>query len=177
MTEYEKLTLVVTGSGSLFVFLGLVVAAIQISRNTRAHRENHDWNRRYAAQQALIEGRDELEVKRQIEEAFEMIKDQRRLPLESIKAKLESDRGLIVALHRLLNIYEGYARGITQRIYDNEVIKAGRKTVMLRTFDIFQEYILHRRSIGSPAAWEQLEAITNEWRLEDRRPRYRDPTA
>jgi hypothetical protein len=177
MTTYEEVSLWVTGAGSLFVFIGLWIAAKQISENTRSHRENHDWNRRYAAQQALVEGRDELEVKRQIEASFEVVKEQRRLPIEFILAKFEQDKALIVALHRLLNIYEGYARGITQRIYDDDVIKAGRKTVMIRTFDIFHEYIAYRRKIGSVEAWMELEAITDQWRYEDTRLTYRKPTA
>jgi hypothetical protein len=177
MTNYEELKILLGTIGLVFVCAGFLISAYQTSQNTKALRANHDWNRRNAAQQALVSGSQDLDIKRKIEDSLGIIKNQKRISLAIIQEQLKQDSSLIVDLHRLLNIYESYARGIKQKIYDNEVIMDGRKSVMIRSFDIFFEYIEYRRSVGSSNAWCNLEAIINDWKYQEKILTHRVATA
>lgn len=165
LTDFEKYTLVLTTIGTVLVGAGLFFTGYQIWHNTRIQKEQNDWNQRVAAQKAISESH-EVDLKRQLEVTFGFISDPRSLSIETINIALENEPELVAVLNRVLNVYEGYARGVAQSIYDEAVIKDARVYAMVRTFDIFHEYIDYRRSLGHPTVWEKYEKLVKKWKSE-----------
>lgn len=174
MSDYEKLNLAISAIGHLVIAIGLLFAARQLQLSAKAHRDNQDWNRRFAAQQALIDGR-ELEIKRQLDTVISLSAGGSRIPLTDLQEKFLENADFKALVHRFLNIHEGYARGIFEGIYDEDIIKNGRRSVLLRAHDTYYEYINHTRKLN-PLAWDQLERLSNKWKLEERTPIYRMTT-
>jgi hypothetical protein len=166
MTEFEIYSLWLGIVGIFLVVPGLVFAGYQIYQSTLIQRENHAWNMKVSAQQAVA-ATHEVDFKMQLETELPFIRTSERLSIEVIHKKLDDKPELVAILHRLLNVYESYARGIDQKIYDEEVIKDSRGIVMIKMYDVFIEYVEFRRQQDHPAIWDKFEKMTNKWRVED----------
>lgn len=168
MTDFENYTLVLSAIGILLVVTGLLFTGVQIRQNTRTQREQHRWNLRMSAQAAIAESH-EVELKSSLEAKLSFIRNPQRLPLSKIHEVLDNEPELVAILHRILNVYESYARGISQKIYDENVIKDARMHAMISMFNVFQEYVDDRRSLGRPMAWTNYENIIEKWKSEENR--------
>ena len=68
----------------------------------------------------------------------------------------------------LLNSYERLARGVNLGIYDDDVIKMGRRMAISKAYFSFAEMIANRRNeYGAPNAWIELEMLLTKWGSSD----------
>jgi Domain of unknown function (DUF4760) len=152
------------------ILLGLLIAAYQVHQAAKAvnqgadhHREANAWNRKIAAQDAL----DKIgssPVLSKIQQRFKYIDQLRRIPISEIDVACAEDPELKVELFELLNAYEKLARGVNMEIYDNDVIRIGRRGAITKALYSFSEMIEHRRiSYGAPSAWKELELLVEQW--------------
>ncbi len=165
------------------LLIGVVVAATQaylarrsLDLSTIIHRENHDWNRRMAAQSALSSYNSSV-ILSSLHSEFSYIDRRDPISIAEMNAAFENNPDLKEDLHKLLNFYESLARGVHQKIYDEEVIKVGRKGAMVRAYRAFLPYIeQRRRANNSPTAWCELESIAARWLHEESQRPHRNPT-
>lgn len=184
MTEYEKLSLALSALTSLIALGGLAYAGVQLKQTRdyqelayRVHQADHDWNRRLAAQNALKNYNQSVALSG-LQKAFNYLNRKEAIPLGEVEEKFKADPELQKALHDMLNAYEGLARGVFHQIYDEEVIKAGRRRAMAKAFRTFHAYIEDRRiKVNAPSAWSSLERLANKWMHEAGWAEQRQPTA
>lgn len=170
MTEYEIYSLIISGVTALITLGGLAYAGVQFKKTKeqlqaayKINAANHDWNRRMAAQAALKEFNQSVLISG-LQSEFDYLNCNDPIPLKKIQEGFNNSPTLQRELHQLLNFYEGLARGVFQNIYDEEVIKAGRRSVMIRASKSFSSYIENRRKTSSSnAAWDNLEALVVQW--------------
>lgn len=167
MTTFELITVIVATASALFVAIGLFYAARQLRLLIRTHADNHEWNRRIAAQEAVAQVNTTAKTE-DLNARFNYIAHSDPVPLAEVNEAFEEDPGLRVKLNVLLNSYEGLARGVFLGIYSEAVIKSARRSPMLRTFNAFREYINHRRISGSPLVWVEYEKIIDKWTAEQK---------
>ncbi|GAB1394397.1 hypothetical protein MASR1M60_25610 [Rhodocyclaceae bacterium] len=183
MSAYEILSLAMSALTALIALGGLAYAGFQLKQareygelSYKVHQAEHDWNRRLAAQNALKDYAASVALGG-LQKAFDYLNKKEAIPLDEVMEKFRADSGLQSELHNMLNAYEGLARGVQHGIYDEEVIKAGRRKAMTKTFRMFHAYIEDRRSkVSSPSAWSELERIVNQWMHEATRQEPRPPT-
>ncbi len=146
---------------------GIFYTAKQLAQSRKIHWENHEWNRRLASQNAMSASEDinrsiELHKKLNIDSVKESI------PLKEIEKVFEEHKEISIYLSKLLNSYEGYARGIFQGLYDEEIIKNGKKSSMIRYFFLFKNYIdFKRKERNSETLWSEYERLIDKWKFED----------
>lgn len=158
-------------AGTLF-FIGR-----QVSAAATELRANHDWNRRIAAQDALMQQRQRVLDSGLLEKEFQHTTTRDPISLEKINCAFKELPELRRALHSYLNYYEALARGVRQAVYDEKMIKVGCRGIMKRNWIRFGHYIAHRRNGGSPNAWLETEHLLNQWQKQDGEPEMRLPTA
>ncbi|MDF1618956.1 DUF4760 domain-containing protein [Pseudothioclava nitratireducens] len=155
---------------TILIFVGLLVAAYQIhqtrlslDQSAEHHKQANIWNRKVAAQQAL----DQLKgspVLSKLQSRFRYIDHKEVIPLGELRAAFEADPDLQPDLYELLNSYEKLARGVNLGIYDEEVIRVGRRGAMSKAYVAFREVIDARRTdYGAPNAWLELERLVLRW--------------
>lgn len=173
MTTYELISLSISFLSFITVMFGLAYGALQLKKAAHQlsltkiiHQQNHDWNRREAAQSALREYRYAVESSA-IQSAFDYLNTNGPLSLDEIEKQFNQHESLKGDLHQLLNYYEGLARGINQGLYDEGVVKLAIKSSMVMANKGFQHYIEKRRSERTSAAWRQLSSIALKWDNED----------
>jgi len=176
VTEYEKRALALSALTALIALGGLVYAGFQLNLSYRVHQAEHDWNRRLAAQNALKDYARSAAMSR-LQAAFDYLNRKEAIPLAEVEEKFKADPELQNELHNMLNAYEGLARGVAHNIYDEDVVKAGRRRLMMKAFRTFHAYIEDRRArMSAPSAWSELEGITNRWAHEATKTEQRPPT-
>lgn len=183
MTEYEKWALALSALTSLIALGGLAYAGFQLKQGReyselayRVHLADHEWNRRLAAQNALKDHSQSVTIS-SLQKAFDYLNRKEAIPLGEVEEKFKSDPELQKELHDMLNAYEALARGVFQRIYDEDVVKAGRQRTMTKAFRTFHAYIEDRRiKMSAPYAWAELERLANQWAHEATKTELRQPT-
>lgn len=173
MTTYELLTVIISSASLIILVIGLLYGAkqiknalVQIADTRRIHQDNHDWNRRLAAQEALRSYNYSL-LSSPIQMVFNYLNVSEPIPLKNIQLEFDKDKTLQSDLHQLLNFYEGLARGIHQALFDEDVVKAARKNAMVMVEKGFLNYIENRREEVNQYAWSELSAIIGKWKNED----------
>ena len=168
MTALEMVMALAAIATAVFVGLGVLYAVQQLRVLVRSHADNHEWNRRVAAQEAIaristsVRGED-------IQAKFKYVGRPDPVPLQEVLQAFEEDPGLRMKLNRLLNGYEGLARGVFLAVYSEAVVKNARRGPMIHTFTAFSEYINHRRQSGSPRAWIEYETLVEDWLAAEKR--------
>lgn len=157
--------------GLVAVIVGLWFAGVQfkqgrlaLEHTAQSHEEEYLWRRKIAAQEALASYSSSV-VLSDLQKQLNYLEIGRRgcIDLDELEQKLEASPDLRADLHRLLNYYEALARGVLQGLYDDEVIKAGRRGAMNRAYSGFECYIVKRRDSGSPNAWIDFETLIRRW--------------
>ena len=182
MTNYEMYSLIISVVIALVTLGGLIYAGFQLKK-TKEHLQaaykineaDHDWNRRMASQAALKEYNQSI-LSSGLQSEFDYLNCTESIPLSKIKDGFDKHPDLQTELHQLLNFYEGLARGVFQNIYDDEVIKAGRRSAMMKALRAFNSYIESRRKTSSPTAWTDLESLVAQWVLDEKGKTQRSPT-
>ena len=142
-------------------------AGAQLEASYKINSADHDWNRRMAAQAALKEYNQSV-LTSALQAEFNYLNCSESIPLKDIQKGFEGNPALQNELHQILNFYEGLARGVFQQIYDEEVIKTGRRGAIIKALRAFSSYIEDRRSTLSPFAWSDLDALVAKWVLEEK---------
>ena len=172
MNDFEFYTLMASALNLLLIIVGFGFAAVQIHAAKReltaikqSHVENHDWNRRVAAQEALRAYNYSL-LSSPLQSSFNYLNTSDSFSITEIENKFENESSLQSDLHQLLNYYEGLARGINQAIFDEEVVKTARCNAMIKCERAFRNYIEQRRSSYNVRAWIELSNIVDRWNSE-----------
>jgi len=149
--------------------ISVIYAGRQITLLRKQHGENHDWNRRIAAQQAIREYR---EIQASIEDLshhFDYHNRTEGVAADNFNKKFEEVKHLQTSLHTALNYFEGLARGVRQGIYDEEVVKNAFHGSMISVYECFKYYICSRRKKwDNQKLWFELEALIDKWKQEER---------
>lgn len=181
MTNYEIYSLLMDGFTALIALGGFVYAGIQLKKTTEQLRTayeineaDHDWNRRIASQVALEKYNQSI-LSSELQSEFNYLDCIESIPLEKIEEGFNKHPNLKAELHQLLNFYEGLARGIFHKVYDEKIIKAARYNAMRKVFRAFNSYIESRRD-NSPHAWEQLESLVDQWKAGEKNETRRSKT-
>ena len=182
VTDYEMYSLAISGVAALITLGGLIYAGIQLKKTKeqlqatyKINEADHDWNRRMASQAALKEYNQSI-LSSSLQSEFDYLNCSESIPLKKIEEGFNKHPELQKELHQLLNFYEGLARGIFQNIYDDEVIKAGRRNAMMKALKAFNSYIESRRRTSSPSAWTDLESLVAQWVLDEKGQTQRSST-
>lgn len=182
MSQYEIISLVLSTVSVIVTISGLVYAGLQLKHarkhletSIKIHGADHDWHRRLAAQNTLKEY-NQSTITSRLQKEFNYLNRKEAIPLAEVEEKLSSNSELQNELHQLLNYYEGLARGVFQQVYDEEVVKAGRRGAMIKALRAFGSYIEDRRAKFSPKAWSDLEALVAKWILEEKGRNSREST-
>lgn len=170
----EQLTLLVQISSALLVLIGLLYGSWQIKLLKLTHKENLEWNRRIETQKALTEY-NLHQVAPDLNMAFNFINVERPHRIDDLRDGFSKDPKLQSQCHSLLNANEGFARGIRQGVFDDEIVRSARKTAMIRTYTAFKEYIDHRRLENNYSAYREFEDLVNRWRNEESKPEEKSP--
>ncbi len=187
MSNYEIISIIITSLALLLTIGGLYYAGNQIrlarkqltsaiesiKLTKEIHQENHDWNRRIAAQDAIVVFRNQNKTK-ELREALGGIDINDAIPLNTILEKFKTDSDLRGYIHSVLNTFEGYSRGILQGIYDEEVIRTALTGTMVRYFNCFRPYIIYIREKRNPALFNEFEGMVNKWKTEKTKLESRD---
>ena len=184
VTQYELITIAFSALNLVVLVVGLGVAVRQavlarqsVERVAETTRAEHDWNRRSAAQQAISNYNFSL-ILSALQRELNYLNRNEAISLTEIEEAFSRDAELQTELFKLLNFYEAIARGIHQGIYDEDVIKASRRTAILKAHRAFADYIDHRRHTArSPRAWCEFTSLANRWASEANETVQRGPTA
>lgn len=161
-----SMTLIAATSAFLLA-ISVLYTARQVHLLRKQHKENHDWNRRLTAQQAIREYQNIQEMVESLSEHFDYHNRTEGIPLTDFEIKFNEMPSLQSRLHALLNYFEGLARGVRQGIYDQEVVENAFQRHMIRVFESFKYYIeFRRRKVHNPTVYIELEIITSEWQKE-----------
>lgn len=177
MTNYEIWSLIISALAILITIGGLLYAgnqiklarkqlinAIETIELTReVHKDNHDWNRRIASQNAINSFRNQNKTK-ELRESLGQIDINDAIPLDTIISKFETDTYLQGYIHSVLNTFEGYSRGVNQGIYDEEVIRTALMGTMIRYYNCFRPYIVYVRKKRNPELFSEYEGLINIWK-------------
>lgn len=162
-------TTILTGISAFLLALTVLYAAREVKLLRVQHQDNHDWNRRLAAQQAVREYKEIQFMVEALSVHFDYHHRKEGIPTLDFEAKLKEIAGLQSNLHTVLNYFEGLARGIRQGIYDEELIRVAFRGHMLRVYESFRYYIEgNRQKLGNPKIWVELEDLVDAWRKEAR---------
>lgn len=160
----------------LFVAISLIYTGIQVSFLIKSHKDDHDWNRRVATQNALREFNDSVN-RHYLQVELNFMKRMQPIPIKEINDAFAKKPELLLEAHKLLNQYETFARGIYQGIYDKKIIENARKGSMQRSYNAFKEYIVFRRNeLGNHATYIEFENLIEEWSKESKKTGYRNKT-
>jgi hypothetical protein len=144
--------------------IGLWLTLRQLRLLRQSYVDQHDWNRRKAAQDAIQTTQKSIgEDTPLLNEKFQVMTSYDTIPLDQIRDECDADPKVRMAIHRRLNTFEELAVGVHQGVFDEDVLNAAYKEVFRRTRNRFREYIDHRRSIGTDAAWKEFDNLTQEW--------------
>ena len=161
---------------SLFTGVGLIYAGWQIKLLKKTHTDNHDWNRRLAAQEAVANLRLHAPIAAELNKLFNSTNLTEGIPLDVILKAFKEDKSIQNKVNEILNGYESLARGVYQGIYDEEVVKSARRGAMIQQFVAYESYIKDRRINVYKNAYLQIESLANKWKLEDNSNHYRNKT-
>lgn len=174
--DIENTKLLVQIISSVLVFIALLYAARQFKLATLVHRDNHDWNRRNAAQQATIDYASKIPGNEELNKTLKYTVAKEPIALTTIDAAFENNESLRAIAHRVLNYHESLAVGVLEGVYDENCIRNIRRSALELLFNAFKNYIDRFRSEIQPTAWSQQEQLINKWKIEDNPPTYRSRT-
>ena len=174
MSNYELISLIVSGFSALFIGISLIYLSKQIKLLISAHSDNHEWYRRIETQNALDKIR-EINIDA-LNETFGYANRKDPIPLDNILKEFEDNHLLQPILNKSLNFYEGLANGVFLGTYDEDSIKANRKGPMEREFVRCKYYIEYMRHQSSKSIWIAYERLINKWDEEFLKSSDRKPT-
>jgi len=135
--------------------LGLTTGQLDLLK--KSYVDQHEWNRRKAAQDAIENTQKSIgEDAPLLNDKFQIMTSYDTIPLQRIRDECDADPKVRMAIHRRLNTFETLALGVQLGVYDEDVLKAAYKEVFRRTLNRFTEYINHRRNLETDTLWAQF---------------------
>lgn len=169
------LTLIVISVGAYLSIEQLRIANENLQLLKKSHVDNHDWNRRIETQKAIVI-KDIVRIIK-MNEKFDVNKKNEAIRLQEILNIVEDDDETRVTLDETINRYEGFARGIFQGIYDDEVVKKAMYNSMVKNYKLFKNYIdYNREKYDRKTLWIQYENLMNKWKFEENQVKQRSKT-
>jgi Domain of unknown function (DUF4760) len=170
MSYFEKVSIFISVFNLLAIFIGFGFAAMQIrsaERNLRAmadtHRDSHDFQRRMAAQNAINQYEFST-LSAELTKIFGYVDHDNPIEISKIDKLFSANPSNRTKLIMLFRHYEGLARGVTQGIYDEGVVKAALRGTMMRFSRAFSVYITQRRTeLNSPLQWKEFTDLCEKW--------------
>ena len=161
MTQFEMISILLQGVTLICFIVGIWHGYKNLLLLIKAHKDNHDWNRRIETQKALAKLRD-LNID-DLHIHFPTLNKTPCLPLVEIYKRFKELPELDNQCTRLLNFYEGMAVGVHLGIYDELTVKASRRGAMESTFRVFKEYIIHSRDRVNRPPYMEAEKLISKW--------------
>lgn len=146
------------------VMISVVYAAYQLKLIRKTHSDNHDWNRRKAAQDLTVELVATLSETSDLHKALNVINRTEPIPVSEILDAINKDPSIQLKINKVLNLYSSLSRGVSSGIYDEDVIWISRGEAMLKTYNSFSSYIIYRRNESLPNVWRSFEQLANKWK-------------
>lgn len=145
--------------------IGFVFAIWQIRILIKTHSDNHEWNRRIATQDAIIQFNQNTYIHdlNELNEILALFDRKHPIPLTEINTIFKENPKIQTQCHTLLNFYEGLARGVKFGVYDEDIVENARKGIMERTHNVLEEYIKFRRNEYSPNVWGEYLDLLKRW--------------
>lgn len=141
-----------------------IVAIWEIHSTKEIHRETLEWNKKNRTYNTLAEFR-QLKPHLSREEFKDILKKpSTKIPIERILSAIDKNSKIRSEIIEYLNHHEGIANGISNNLLDENLVKSTRSSSFIQTFNEYQEYILHRRKLSSPTAWEEFEKLVTKWK-------------
>ena len=165
MSIFEVINICISILVLVVTTLGVGYAGLQLKRTKEIHLENLIWLRKVEAKNALtVRDYDGYLLAKELD----YINATQPIPWKYILEKIEKDLKVQNELHKYLNFLSRLAQGVTNGIYDENVVKLSKGQVMIRAMRNFSEYIEYRRSLESSRskAWWELEKLVTKWKLE-----------
>ena len=167
MNWIELLKVALEAITVLLLLVGFIVTLRQIRLLHSVHIDDHEWNRRKAAQDVTLTYKHVVSTKK-LQQYFNYVTNTtKRISIEMTEKGFDDDSELKPDLHRLLDYFEALCRGVNHSVYDEEIIKTSWCGVITRTFDQFLPYIdWYRKNIDS-RGWFETEVLINKWKHEN----------
>ena len=174
MTTFEKIMVLISALNFFAVLIGFIFASwqvrsakLEIKAIVETHRENHDFQRRIAAQDAINQF-NFSSLSAELGTKFGYFEHNLPISIKEIRKVFDASEENRSKLIMLLRHYEGLARGINQGIYDEEVVKSALRRTILRVSRAFSLYIEQRRiELGNPKLWKEFTDLGDRWLSED----------
>lgn len=180
----------------VLLVLGFLVTFLQLRSVIHQHKENHEWSRRKAAEDVCTNYAGDISFRILLETYLDWSERTEPIPYEEIRSIGEqadlaqahvvediaaeagkapvsthpSDKPsarIAAAIHRQLNYYESFSRGIDEGVYDEKIIKRAFFGQMRHSLYILMPYITERRKMN-PKVWEDFEQLVNDWKLAEK---------
>jgi hypothetical protein len=173
MPDIETIKALLQGATLLILLIGLWLTIRQLQLLTKSNVDQHDWNRRKAAQDAVVSSTREIEKDTLLlDDKFKIMSRTDPFSLDEIRQQLNADEKVKIALNKRFNTLEALALGVHQGVFDEEVVKTGYRMLFRRTLLLFRAYMEHRRNTtGSPRVWREVDTLSQEWEEEEHRRR------
>ena len=170
MTNFQKISLIISICSMVLILIGFYLTIYTLKRN-------HDWNRRSKSMDSLSISADsnrivDLEL---LNKAFNYSQSNEPILLSTIDEKTKENPKLLQILLVRLNIFELYAIGIQQGVYDELLLKNSICTVMTRAYFRFKNFISKHREYNSDYCIN-LESLVLKWELEKKNVKPRKNT-
>lgn len=172
----DVLSLFVNFLSGLFIGGTLIYAGRQVALGKRVQEQNHDWNRRFAAQEATISYASKIQGAEKLNKALGYAKTKKPIPLIEIQEAFDKNEELRTICHHVLNYHESLCVGVLNNVYDEQVIKNIRKSPITLLFKAFEEYILEDRRKLQPTAYEIQQKLIAKWLAEEANTETREAT-
>ncbi len=157
--------------------VGVIYAGITVYLIHKTNKDNHEWNRRIASQNAIKDiNIYSGDIITELNKIFNTHSSKESIPLKTILAEIDKDGDIQIKINYILNSYEALSRGVHHLIYDEEIIKVARRGIMINQYNLYHNYIEQRREVSNKKAYSELEALINKWKLEDGNNSYREKT-
>lgn len=159
MSKFEILSIFLQALSILLVCIGFYFTIFSL-------KKEHDWNRRNASAEALkvISDNSRITDLELLNTAFNYTESNEPILIETINKKTSEDGKILQILLLRLNMFEMFAIGIVQGVYDEEYIKATIGPAMIKAFRRFQNFIEHHRKF-TKAYCGNLERMVLHWEM------------
>lgn len=170
ITNFQKISIALSLFSIILIAFGFYLTVYSL-------RRNHDWNRRSKTQDAMSifvdSGRiGDLEI---LNSAFNYSQSNEPILLDNIDNKTKENPKLLQILFVRLNIFEMFAIGINQGVYDELIVKHSTAVIMTRAYFRFKNFINRQREHNSDFC-TSLERLVLNWEASDKKNTNRKKT-
>ena len=157
---------------NILIALGLCINATGFAFAIFTFSQNNRWNKIKAAQEICeqLNHKKWVKLKRTLISAcmdLEEYRENQSVPLdpETLDDFLAKDKKADAVFVETIDHYEDLAIGIKRGIYDEETVEQHYRTVVIRNFENFGGYIVHRRGKAKQTSmYEHFLELAKQWK-------------